>query len=333
MSSIGLFSPSLNPYDSYGVIAAHLTKHLSAMGVTVNALGFDKSATGYLPPCDGSLELGWPSMFAAFPKVGGPRVAITMWESSICPPDWTPILNEMDAVITPSTFCADMFHDAGVTVPLYMFPLGVDEIYQPVERAPSEKTTFIAFMDRGRRKGGLVALHAFLKAFGSDPRYQLILKMRAPGQQVILFDNPNIRLIQQDMSEQELYDLYARCDCMIAANSGEGFGLLPRNFAATGGIALATDWGGTKDDIAEWGLPIPYELGQADWSGLPMVDGLDLGEWANPCVDELAAMLTDVAQRKQMYLDDAMRKAGNVHKLYSWPHFALSVFDVWRGLA
>ena len=333
MNRISLFSPSLNPADSYGVVAANLSRYLTTHGVTVNALGFDKSQSGFLPASDGAIHMGWPSMFGMFPPVDGPKIAITMWESSKAPPSWIPILNEMDAVITPSTFCYDLFKAQGVTAPMYMFPLGIDPTYQPVVRPQSDVTTFLAFMDRGRRKGGLVALHAFLLAFGDDPRYQLVLKMRKPGQQVILFDNPNIRLIQQDMSEQELYELYCSCDCMIAANKGEGFGLLPREASASGCITLATNWGGTADDLDLWGWPLSYQLNKADWTGQPGLDGLELGEWANPCVDELAAMLRDVAEHKAEYLGAAQKRAGNVHQLYSWQRFGEQVFDVWRNVS
>jgi glycosyltransferase involved in cell wall biosynthesis len=238
----------------------------------------------------------------------------------------------MGAVIVPSTFSLDMFRSAGVTAPLYKFPLGVDPLYQPVRRTPSDVTTFLAFMDRGKRKGGTVAIQAFLTAFGDNPKYQLVLKGRRPGKQIILFDNPNIKLIQQDMSEQELYELYCRCDVMIFPTMGEGFGLPPREFSASGGVTLATAWGGTADDIEQWGYPIPYELVPADWTGQPGLEGLDLGQWAMPCIDSLAAQMQQIVEHRSIYADIAYQSAPHVHELYSWRRFAEQVYDVWRGL-
>lgn len=333
METLNIYSPSINRFDSYGLIACQLEKHLTGMGVSVGMLGFDKSMTGYLPYSPHTLYMGWPTMYGAYPPPGdGKRIAISMWESSKMPQGFAPVLNQMDAVIVPSNFCYDLFKAQGVTVPMYMFPLGIDQTYQPAVRPQSDTTTFLAFMDRGRRKGGLVALHAFLLAFGDDPRYQLVLKMRKPGQQVILFDNPNIRLIQQDMSEQELYELYCSCDCMIAANKGEGFGLLPREASASGCITLATNWGGTADDLDLWGWPLSYQLNKADWSGQPGLEGLDLGDWADPCIEDVAKKLRDVADRKEWYAAEAYKKAENLHKLYSWRKFSESVYEVWRGV-
>lgn len=330
---ISIFSPSLNPADSYGIIAHRLEKHLCAQGEDVQMMGFDKSGSGYLYPSQGVFHLGWPTVFGHFPDINnGPKIAITMFESSKIPETWAPILNTMDAVITPSRFCEQLFHDAGVTVPIYMFPLGISEVYKPVQRPIQDKFTFLTFMDRGRRKGGQVALQAFLMAFGNDPRYQLIIKMRKPGKYIVLFDNPNIRLIQQDMTEPELYELYGQCDCMIAATHCEGFGLLPREFATTGGIALATGWGGTADDIDQWGWPLPYNLGKADWTGQPGLEGLDLGEWAIPDAAGIAELLKQVANKREFYLHNAWEQAELLPDLYSWQSFAEQVYGVYRGL-
>lgn len=85
--------------------------------------------------------------------------------------------------------------------------------------------TFLAFGDRGLRKGGFTAIQAFQMAFHGNKRYRLIVKARAP-KNIELFPGGNIELIQQDMTEQELYELYCRCDVLINPNRGEGFGLL-----------------------------------------------------------------------------------------------------------
>src|SRR5689334_20646261 len=103
MSRINLFSPSLNPADSYGGIANNLSRHLATLGVTVNAVGWQpgfnvEREALEAPNSDGTIFMGWPTMFPAFPVKHGQKIAITMWESSKPPPDWIPILNEMDAV-------------------------------------------------------------------------------------------------------------------------------------------------------------------------------------------------------------------------------------------
>lgn len=324
---INISSPSLYHAESYGVIANRLARHFAEMGIATNCNDYWRPQQ--VPSGDGSILMGWPIEFPQFDAwdAAGPRIAVTMFESSVLPPGWVATLNQLDAVIVPSRFCYDVFKQAGVSVPLHIIPLGVSEVYQAYERPQSDVLTFLAFGDRGLRKGGYTAIQAFQVAFGNSKQHKLIVKGRAP-KTVELLPVGNVELIQQDMSEAELYALYCRCDVLINPNKGEGFGLLPREFAATGGIALATAWGGTVDDLEQWGWPIDYELGPANWKGQPGLHDLSLGEWALPDAEHLVNMLKRIAQNREVYQAQAMQKAANVHQLYSWERFAQQVYQV-----
>lgn len=348
MKRISVYAPGNFDYaDSYGLIACQLARHLTALGVRVNVFAMGKTVMDN-QPADvravteqpimlslGGLLLGYPTGFArhANPLAQmGPRIAITMFESSKIPASWIEPLNQCGAVIVPSQFCAETFAACGVTVPIHVAPLGVGEVYQPGERTLDRPLTFLAFLDRGARKGGLAALQAFLAVFGDSMDYRLILKARKPKVRLEL-TNPNIEVVQQDMTEQELYELYLRCDVLINPNKGEGFGLLPREFAATGGVSLATAWGGTADDIEQWGWALPYTLEPADWSGNKTLQGQDLGVWAKPDMEGIAQRLNDVATFAGVYRYQAEHRAANVAKLYSWRAFAERVLAIYEEVA
>lgn len=283
-------------------------------------------------PALGGIALGYPSTYSKYglPLLAGkPKIALTMFESSKIPPDWVPILNTFDAITTPSTFCQKVFLECGIRVPIYKIPLGVSEIYKP--RKPKEKpeVVFLAFLDRGKRKGGLAALQSFIRAFGDDPKYKLILKGRASSHPAGIL-NKNIEVIQEDYNEQQLYELYCSCDVLINPHYGEGFGLIPREFAATGGISLTTAWSGTEDDLRTWGWGIPYELVPADWRGVRRLEKLDLGYWAKPNLEGLVELLREVATFIDSYKLEAMRRAISVYKMFSWERFGREVLAVWR---
>lgn len=333
--------------DSYGLIACQLARHLSALGVHVNALGLGETVMDSQPediraitsqPIRASLGgifLGYPTLYDRHPNpLGklGPRIGISMFESSKIPADWIEPLNGLDAVVVPSKFCKTVFAECGVTVPIHVVPLGIGEVYQYAERPTDRPLTFMAFLDRGARKGGIVALQAFQIAFGNDPRYRLILKMRKPRQGMNLL-NPNIGVIQRDMTEQELYELYLSADVLINPHKGEGFGLIPREFAATGGLALTTDWSGTADDIDLWGLPLPYTLVKADWKGHSRFEGTDLGEWALVDPVEVANKLQTVASARAYYHGLGKVYSERARKLYSWRAFAERVLTIWNEVA
>ncbi|MCL4863385.1 MAG: glycosyltransferase family 4 protein [Caldilineaceae bacterium] len=349
MQSINVCTPGhLDMADSYGLIAGQLARHLTALGCHVNllALGDNQhpnqpadvaAITGQpMRAALGSISLGYPTGYHRYPAIAqvGPRVALTMFESTRLPAGWAEVLNTMDAVITPSQFCREVFQRCGVTAPMqvHVVPLGVSEVYRPAQRKTDGPFTFLAFMDRGLRKGGLTALQAFLRAFGDDSNYRLILKGRTPKVGMSL-TNENVEVIQRDMSELELHELYLSAHCLVNPTKGEGFGLIPREFAATGGISLSTGWGGTADDIAQWGIPIPYRLVKADWRGAKALEGQDLGDWAEVDSMELAALMRYVALERERLLRQAHNQAPQVRRLYDWRRFAERVLDLWKGVA
>ena len=334
-----------DPYDSYGLIGCELIRHLDAIGVQVNPIALGEARHANQPadiaaitarpirPSFGGLLLGYPTGYHNYTLAEyGPRVAVTMFESSKIHPDWVDILNTMDAVVVPSLFCLETFQACGVTVPVHVIPLGISETYQPYKRPYRSPFTFLAWMDRGKRKGGFHALQAFSMAFGDDPDYRLILKARDNVTNLNIL-NDNIELVTQDMTEAELYELFKSADCLVNPNLGEGFGLIPREFAATGGIALATNWSGTADDIEQWGWPIPYTLKPADWRGIERFQGIDLGDWAEPDVEALAVLMRDVVDNYETYYATALAQASNIHNLYSWRQFTTAVYEVWREVA
>lgn len=344
MDILNVCSPSFDEADSYGIIGAQLVKHLSAKGLHVNPFSLCPTEHGVqsaelksllakpIRACFSSIILGYPTNVAKFPAIAqhGRQVAVTMFESTILPRGWREVLNTMQAVITPSTFCKQVFRDSGVTAPIHVVPLGVSCTYRPAQRPTDRPLTFLAFLDRGERKGGLVALQAFLAAFGSDTNYRLILKGRKP-KVAMEITNPNIEVIQRDMSEAELNELYLSADILIDANKGEGFGMIGRQFAGTSGISLSTAFSGTLDDLEHWGNPIPCKLVPANWAGNATLEGQDLGYWAEVDPAILAHQLRRVANNRTYYQARAKRAAAYVAQRYTWAGFAEKVLRIWRG--
>jgi glycosyltransferase involved in cell wall biosynthesis len=329
--------------DSYGLIACQLARHIEAAGVVVQAMAVGDRCVDCQPEdvkvvtsrtlraTLGGVVLGYPTMFHQYGQLSqcGPRIAITMFESTRIPDGWVAELNRCAAVVTPSQFCADVFERCGVRAPLHVIPLGIGDSFTPYRRRRGGKYTFVAIADRGLRKGAHLAAQAFVKAFGDDPAYRLVLKSRVK-EDVTHITNPNIDLIQVDMSEAELDGFYRSADCMVFPSCGEGFGLPPREFAATGGPVIATAWSG-MDNVGDWGLPLGYRLVPA-WPGHPVFEKQQLGEWAEPDVDEMAILMREVADEADTYNEWAYHNAKTVAEQCSWAHFARGVLNVWDGV-
>lgn len=360
---ISVYAPSYDPYDGYGRVALELLWHLSEKGVQVNVLGTPKTVIDHdgqsehirellkrpIQPTVGGLMIGYPTLRERYSPMlsEGPSVAITMFESTGLPEGWVASLNQCKAVIVPSQWCEKAFRKNGVRVPIYVVPLGVSETFQYIDRGirrPSAERpytfTFVCWGDRGMRKGWDVAVKAFVQAFGEvipatdemPERYQvqrddvkLIIKAREDNFPYP-FEIDQIEVVTGDFDEYEMRDFYEAIDCMVFPSRGEGFGLPPREFAATGGAVIATEW--WADDIQQWGYPIHYEMTRA-WTKHPRHDGL--GKWAEPSVEHLVQQMQHVVtQNPKLMRHMGKRSAGRVRKLYNWQRFAEQVWEIWE---
>lgn len=346
MTVVNICTPgALDPYDSFGLIALELARHLTRLGVYVNLFAngprevetqnAEVAAIARQPirAAMGGIFFGYPTTYdghASPLTMLGRRIGITMFESTKIPSGWCEAMNRCQAILTPCQFCRDIFIEGGVTTPISVAPLGISSTYAYAERPIDRPFTYLAFIDRGLRKGGIQAMQAFMEAFGDDMNYRLILKGRTSPVDASII-NDNIELIQRDMTQAELYDLYLSADVLINANKGEGFGIIPREMARTGGISLATNFAGTADDIDAWGLPLAYTLVNADWTKHARLGKQDLGQWAEVDQAYLVDLMREVAAKRAHYRAMAKQWAANVAEMYTWERFAQTVLDVWEG--
>ncbi len=325
---INVASTNWHPADSYGRKARELCRWLTGQGYRVNRFG-PGAPRQVIQPALGGILPGYPTLYEQFGEMlnRGPRVAVTAWESTQIPTGWADVLNTMDAVSVGSQFTADVLRDNGVGAPVEVHPLGVSSAFFDVKqrsRTEDEPLTFMCFADRNYRKGWRTAFRAFKQAFGNDDRYRLLIKSR--GRSLSLSDETNVDILMADYSDAQMVELYHRCHVLLFPTHGEGFGLPPREFAATGGPVLATNWSGTADNIQHWGIPLPYRPGESWINDLKRAG---LGQWAHVDDDVLADLMQHVAAHYGVYANFGIRAAGYVRTHYRWSSFAESIERMW----
>lgn len=327
-----VFAPTFDLCDSYGRVASELAAGLEQLGWQVNRIG-EAAPAQVVTPCFGGFLLGYPTHHERFGALAtasaGVRVALTMFEATALPEGWVGALNRCDAVVAPSRFVREVFIREGVSVPVHIVPLSVSAVYtkQPVLRAWDGSSPFrvLVIGDRGARKGWWEALLAFHQAFGDDPRYELILKTRKTALRV---SNPNVRIIEGDYSDIEMRALYDSAHLMVFPGR-EGFGLPPREFAGTGGVAMALDWGGTADGIYQWGAAIPVAGMEPAFRDNAALVGT--GEWAVPDVARMAKMMRAIADDYALYAHNAYINAQTfVKNTYIPRYFGLRCASIYK---
>jgi len=348
--SAAVFSPPVvldvacddwDPLESYGQLAWGLVGGLeSRHGATINVVGGHRRPTADLAdrslrdraaiaprPASGSILLGYPPLYHTLGNslAAATRIAVTMFESSELPSGWVDVLNRLKAVVVPSSWLETVFRDAGVTAALHRVPLGIKECYVPTHRpAGRSPFTFLTVATPYPRKGWDIAVRAFDAAFGRSVDHRLIIKMRAGWRLPVRIVHPRVEILAENLDDCGMVELYRSVDAFVFPSRGEGFGLPPREAAATGLPVVATNWGGTADDIENWGWPLRSSPVKA-WYGHTLHAGL--GTWAEPDVLHLAELMRMIAAGGAVVQSRAMENAERVRRLY--PNHSL-VDGVWR---
>lgn len=304
-------------------------------------------------PSLGGLVLGYPTFLDDYGEMltAGEMVCLTHWESTKMPAGWLEGLNHpnMKAVVVSAQWVKDMMVKEGVRPPVHVVPLGISDVFQYYPRPARKVYRFLTFGDRYIRKAWDVVLKAFAMNFADRDDVELVIKTRRVGDGpslvypfgdgLMIWDGKhfeyagktltNVRIIDDDLDEYELNELYKAVDCMVFPSRGEGFGIPPREFAATGGVSIVNKW--WADEASAWAYPVNYEMVPA-WQGHR--DFWGLGKWAEPDVEHLAKQMAYVEHLERTNIRYARyigkNVARRVRKLCDWQKYAERVWEIWQ---
>jgi len=173
-----------------------------------------------------------------------PRILYTMMESSnSVHQEYAEKMNLASEVWVPTTHMSDALSAAGISTPVYIVPLGVDEKVFSPESAPARipgarAFRFLSLSWWGPRKGFDLLVKAFVGEFDSDEDVCLVISSRAhdnrPSSKIAeeiagmakstgKTDRPPIILISKIMTDNEVASIYNACNVFVLATRGEGF--------------------------------------------------------------------------------------------------------------
>ncbi len=282
------------PRDGYGYATIKIAQQLHALSDFVRVIDMSERAELSVVPGDQRWELIGDTVALCTPdwlpsiKCTGQLWAHTMFEATQLPGGWAEKLNEYaDGLIVPCAWCKSVFRDNGVILPIRVVRWGIaPDDYYPLARERDEEQpyTFLWSGTPDKRKGWDLAYRAFWQAFGPSKDVRLIMHFREGLRGVAGFDDENVEVVEGLFGRPELRDMLQRADCYIFPSRGEGWGLPPREAAATGLPVIATDYGGLAEEIDLWALPLPIKgFSQADYGYWEE----DIGTWAEPDLGRL----------------------------------------------
>lgn len=257
-------------------------------------------------------------------------VLFTMFETTRLPVGWAGMMNRnARAVIVPSEWCRQVFRENRVIAPIYVAPLGVDKGDYPLSggrrngRFVNRPYTFLWSGTPDFRKGWDLAYRCFLQAFGKREDVRLVLHFRTLPPAIQSCGDRNVELVSGPRELAEVLAMYRDADCFVFPSRGEGWGLPPREAAATGLPVIATDHGGLHEEIEQWAIPLRV-------LGMSPVDGYgpwqDVGEWAEPDPEALVELYRWVDSQR-VEARRIGRKAAQFLAETGWDRTAKAILD------
>lgn len=237
-----------------------------------------------------------------------------VWELPEIPDDWSPVFRLVDEVWAASRFVEKALK-AKSPVPISRIPHVVTLpdtriLPRPHFSLPQDQFLFLTMCDASsvtERKNPRAAVRAFQKAFArNDSRVGLVLKIReqnpfrrdlsALRQDIAGW--PNIYLLGQAMSRQEVDSLLAGSDCLVSLHRSEGFGLAPAEAMSLGKPAIMTRWSGNTDYMTpDNSVGIDYRLIKLQRDYGPYKAGQ---VWADPNINQAAAWMKRLAEDRNL---------------------------------
>lgn len=312
--------------NGYGYAGDRIRDSLNQLGHSVDF--HDPSADVQMNFCQPPLYSKQPAKY---------NIGYTPWESTSLPEDWMAGFDAVDEVWTTSPWCKEQYQRLGVTKPLHVFEHGIDSIWSPHKRNPHRKIRFLHVGEPAPRKGGQMAMEAFVAAFGCQDDVSLTIKANGHSAIRVYASNVrrsrvrsilglphevyrNITVIDHSLSTEDLVQLYHEHDVLVYPSWGEGFGLIPLQGLATGMPTICTGaWAPYARHLQN--LSLDSREYESPWPDIHP------GNMYEPSFDHLVELYKMSYHRYDELADKFYTAAPNVHSDYNWNSLTKNAFN------
>lgn len=240
-ASVWWQSPAPGIYGGWGRVGKEIGAELRKRGRLAEGPGEGTVQISHTQPYPG------PGHAPTWERRAAIQLIYTMVEGP-CPPDWVPIINGMEGVLTPSRWSRDILRKAGVEVPIWKAGHGVrTEDFPLLERDEGRPWTFLWQGTTPKdRKRGLLVERIFRELALPDAK---LVKKWVPfdGSMGGHLTSGAIEDWSAYVPQREMLELLARCDVSVNPTMAEGFGLVPLEHAATGMLPMVTSGTGCDE--------------------------------------------------------------------------------------
>ena len=284
------------------------------------------------------------------------NVAFVWWELAALPAVWIKTLQLFDVLVAASPFIRGTLetHLSNVLTIPAIHPFSIPHEIKP-SRARfglSENTTiFVTSFEPSsdpERKNPFAAIDAFQRAFATESRANLIIKLNNAESGPLLppilrrlgdkcNDDPRIRIMDETLSYSDVLALYASCDAFVSLHRSEGLGLGLIEAMTLGKPVIATAWSGnmafmdhTNSCLVGYRL-VPVNAALADYASLA-----GTATWADPDLDQAAAWMKRLVDNPEFRMSLGRKAAMDMTALQDEARkakFADEIHAIWQNAA
>lgn len=321
----------MNPLSGYGIVNLEYATALERIGVDVS-VGWERQGDMYGPSYEMLTDEQKKLLNKPFAKqrIGiikttpqlfhynksDFRIGYTMVENTKIGEGWVEMCNRMDAIFVPSKYLVKVFQDCGVKVPIRCVKQGIDSRKFPyLKREKKDIFTFGTIGHMDERKNWKDLIQAFCSEFSPHEPVRLVIKNSNKYFQHFLFRDPRIRVVNKNLTYEEILNLYSLFDCFVFPSHAEGSGLPPREAMATGLPTILTNWSGLEevcDPELNYSLtPIAIDFPDIRGSEQP-------GYQARLDVKELMYWMRYIYEHQGEAREKGKKASKYIHKYWNW---------------
>jgi len=207
-----------------------------------------------------------------------------VWETDRFPNSWNTVWSSalFDGFLSPSLFVYDILRKV-TEKPIFYYPHFIDinnfKLISPEEKENENIFTVLFIGQYTARKGVYDAVTGFARSLGNYPNTQLILKIHRlskyelPPEQMVkmlyqtncLEQSSKVTVLDQNLTLEEVNNLYHCSSLLFFPSRGEGFGLMGAESMSCGLPVIYTNWSACPEICkSPVNSPIEYYLDEAE---------------------------------------------------------------------
>ena len=214
-------------------------------------------------------------------------ICMTVCETETVHEDYGKLFALFDKIAVPSEFCRRVFSRQFPDTKFYII-----HVHIPDKRP-------YTFYHIGNVYDPRKNFNKILETFVRMNKHDTRLVIKATCKEPVLARIPNVEIINGLLSDEEMENIHARCDCYVSFSSSEGVGMGAVEAALRNKPVIITEYGGAPEYIET-----PYMI-KCGLQYLVKDDFLFKAgmQWGKPDEDQLREFMEDAYTKKLRYMD------------------------------